>query len=1365
MKKRARNEITITGTTGDDLLIGTADPDTIDAGDGNDTLIGEGGADTLIGGTGNDAYRVEEAGDVVVEAVGGGSDAVYAVGSYTLGAGSEVELLSAIDPGSTVAINLIGNEFANLIIGTAGSNTLIGGGGADTLIGGAGNDFYRVEEAGDTVVEGAGGGFDSVYAVGSYTLATGSEVELLSAIDPASTAAMNLTGNEYANLIYGNAGVNVLIGGGGADTLLGGGGDDFYRVEEAGDTVVEAAGGGFDSVYAVGSYTLAAGSEVELLSAIDPGSTGAMNLVGNEFANRIYGTAGVNVLIGGGGADILFGGAGDDFYRVEEAGDIVVEAAGGGNDAVYAVASYTLAAGSEIELLSAIDPASTAGMNLIGNEYANRIYGNAGVNTLIGGGGADVLFGGAGNDFYRVEEAGDIVVETVGGGNDAVYAVASYTLAAGSEVELLSAIDPASTAAMNLTGNEFANLIYGNAAGNVLIGGGGADTLFGGGGDDFYRVEEAGDVVVEAVGGGNDAVYAVASYTLAAGSEVELLSAIDPASAGAMNLTGNEFANRIYGTAGANILDGKGGNDLLTGGAGADIFAFTTALGAGNVDTVADFAIGTDKLRLDAALFAGLGGLGTLNAGAFVVGAAAGDVNDRIVYNNATGQLFYDADGSGAGAAVQFATLSSGLALTASDFLVLGAVNHAPAITSGAAAQVAENSPASTIVYQVVANDPDGDPILYSLTGTDAGLLTIDGNGAVRLIASADFETKTTYSFNVVASDSQLSTSKAVTLTITDVNDSGSTPIINEAPAANDSVATAQAIDRGVFLVATNPNLPDDDLPSATIVGNLTSSTDRDFFSITLQAGEKLILDVDFSGGNLDTHLRVYGPNGVEIGANDDAGGLDPGSAPHPVYGHNTDSFFSFRAATSGTYYFSLEPFQDPQNPTSGTYEINVTVGPPATAAQLIEEDVQALISGSAWPTTAITYSFPDSASDYPAGFGDPDDPEPVSFQQFTAFQQQAVQQLLQHVSNVSVLTFQQLTGAADRDAKLRYAMTNATEAAHAYYPGGSEEAGSAWFNKTNFNTPTKGNYAWMGMLHETGHALGLKHGHEPPAISPDRDSLEYSVMTYRSFPGGEIEGGYKNETFGFPQTLMMYDIAALQKIYDGANWTFNSGDSTYTWSPTTGEMSINGTGQGAPGANRVFMTVWDGGGNDTYDLSAYSTGLTVDLRPGEWTSTTNTQTANLGQSHFARGNIANALLFEGNTASLIENAKGGSAGDTIIANQAANGLTGNGGADIFKWAASGDAGTGQQADHILDFLRGTDKIDLSAIDANPATGVDDAFAFIGTATFHNVAGEVRYDVTGGNAHVFADLDGNGVADMEIIVNNVPLLAGTDFTF
>jgi serralysin len=922
---------------------------------------------------------------------------------------------------------------------------------------------------------------------------------------------------------------------------------------------------------------------------------------------------------------------------------------------------------------------------------------------------------------------------------------------------------------MNLTGNEFANSIYGNAGGNVLIGGGGADTLIGGAGDDIYRVEEAGDSVVEGAGGGFDSVYALVSYTLAAGSEVDLLSAIDPGSTAAMDLTGNEFANRLYGNAGANILDGKGGNDLLTGGGGADTFAFTTTLGAGNVDTVADFVAGTDKIQLGGGAgqpFLTLA-TGALRAGTFVIGAAALDADDYLIYNSGTGALLFDADGNGAGAAVQFATLATGLTLAAGDFLVSGAANNAPAITSGATAQVAENSIASTIVYQTVANDADGDRITYTLTGADAALLTIDANGAVRLLAPADFETKATYSFNVVASDSAVSTSKAVTLTITDVADGAATPTINETAAVNDSTGAAQVIDRNTFVIATNPNLFDDDLPSATIIGSISTNSDKDFFSITLQAGELLVLDIDGITNSLDSFLTLYNSSGQVIGDNDDLVSFDPGS--NPPFGHNTDSQIRFRAGTGGTYYFAVSSFE---GTSSGNYQLHVSIGPPATAQQIQAEDIEAMISGAAWNHTNLTFGFPTSAADYPSDFSEV--MPPTGFEAFNATQQAATIQLIQLVQNVTTLTFTQNTASGPyttpgtaASADLRYAESNEPEVAYAYYPtnqGPGSEGGSAWFNHSSFNAPVRGNYAWMGILHETGHALGLKHGHEfPVAVSAGKDSVEYTVMTYRSYPGGPLQ--YQNETFGYPQTLMMYDIAALQKIYGGANYTFNAGNSVYTWSTTTGEMSINGTGQGAPGANRVFMTVWDGGGTDTYDLSAYATATTIDLRPGEWTTTSASQLANLGQGNVARGNVANALMFEGNIASLIENAIGGSGQDSLIANKVANLLTGNAGTDLFRWMASGDAGTGVLADTITDFLRGTDKIDLSTIDANPATGGEDDFTFIGTTAFHNVAGEVRYEVTGGHAHVFADLDGNGTADMEIIVNNVITLAGTDFNF
>jgi VCBS repeat-containing protein len=606
------------------------------------------GARLTLNADGTFTYDPNHAFDTTPTPGSGASNAPgYDIFSYTLSGGAT----------TTVTITLTGLDTDDILRGTAGS---------DVLIGGNGNDTYFIENAGDVVVEEIGGGNDRVVASVSYALGNTS-VETLEAAT--GTASIDLTGNNLVNTILGNAGGNTLIGGGGADTLIGGGGNDNYRVEEAGDMVLEAIGGGADAIYAVVSYTLGAGSEVELLSAIDPASTVAMNLTGNEFANIIYGNAGSNTLIGGAGNDTLLGGGGSDFYRVETAGDLVLEAVGGGSDAVYAVVSYTLAAGSEVELLSAIDPASTAAMNLTGNEFANMLIGTAGSNTLIGGGGADTLIGGAGNDFYRVEEAGDVVLEAIGGGSDAVYAVTSYTLTAGSEIELLSSIDPSSTAAMNLTGNEFDNTIIGTAGANTLIGGGGNDVLAGGLGNDVYRVEDAGDIVLEYAGGGADSVYATTSYTLAAGYEVELLSAIAPASTAAMNLTGNEYGQYVIGNNGANIIDGKGGSDSLIGGGGADIFAFTTALGAGNADAIVDFAAGTDKIGLDDAVFTAIGA--TLNANAFVIGAAAADADDRIIYNQATGQLFYDSDGSGGGVAILFATLQGAPVLGVGDFQVI----------------------------------------------------------------------------------------------------------------------------------------------------------------------------------------------------------------------------------------------------------------------------------------------------------------------------------------------------------------------------------------------------------------------------------------------------------------------------------------------------------------------------------------------------------------------------------------------------------------------------------------------------------------------------------------------------------------------
>ncbi|HEY5711919.1 MAG TPA: hypothetical protein VIT38_08495, partial [Allosphingosinicella sp.] len=155
------------------------------------------------------------------------------------------------------------------------------------------------------------------------------------------------------------------------------------------------------------------------------------------------------------------------------------------------------------------------------------------------------------------------------------------------------------------------------------------------------------------------------------GISIEFLTTGQISGTAAINLTGNELGNQLWGNDGANILNGGAGNDVLFGFGGADTFAFATALGAGNVDVVGDFAHGTDKIALDDAVFAGIGGLGALSASAFVTGTAAGDADDRIIFDSATGNIYFDADGNGAGAQVLFANVGVGSTLTASDFQVI----------------------------------------------------------------------------------------------------------------------------------------------------------------------------------------------------------------------------------------------------------------------------------------------------------------------------------------------------------------------------------------------------------------------------------------------------------------------------------------------------------------------------------------------------------------------------------------------------------------------------------------------------------------------------------------------------------------------
>ncbi|HVQ07691.1 MAG TPA: calcium-binding protein, partial [Allosphingosinicella sp.] len=296
--------------------------------------------------------------------------------------------------------------------------------------------------------------------------------------------------------------------------------------------------------------------------------------------------------------------------------------------------------------------------------------GNAGDNILNGVGGADVMIGLDGDDTYAIDDLGDLVIDLENQGNDLVLIYLSHTLSNGNQIETLSTVFHQGTDAINLGGNDYNNTLIGNYGANYLNGNGGVDVMIGLNGNDTYVIDNVLDQVVEGPGGGNDTVFSFVSYALAAGQEIEFLSTAVQSGTAAIGFQGNEFGQTLVANNGGNTLDGGLGNDTLYGLGGVDLFAFRTTLGANNIDTIADFVHGIDKIGLDQNFFPGLPSSQGLNGTQFVVGTAAQDADDRIIYNQATGALFFDIDGTGSVAMVQFATLSGSPLLTNSDFMI-----------------------------------------------------------------------------------------------------------------------------------------------------------------------------------------------------------------------------------------------------------------------------------------------------------------------------------------------------------------------------------------------------------------------------------------------------------------------------------------------------------------------------------------------------------------------------------------------------------------------------------------------------------------------------------------------------------------------
>ncbi|WP_304523565.1 Ig-like domain-containing protein [Cyanobium sp. Copco_Reservoir_LC18] len=762
---------------GNDSIYSGEGRDAIEAGSGNDFIDGGAGADSIDGGDGNDTLDYSTSSNSVIVDLKTGLTGGFVKATRTYDSVTNKYFSRFISASSTLSVLQLSkvNDFDGPLITTvaetiANIENVIGTKYSDTLIG---NDKDNIFSPGLSRALP-----DERSVVGSQTILT-----------------FNRAG-------YTPAG---LVGFTTQDSVDGGGGNDLLIVDYSigDDAVYQGVTGGGIS-----------GSDGLLVQGVGFIQRLAKNAqVTNpeyvSFSNieRLYVTATSknDVLSGMLGDDTFFGGAGDDFIVGASSNQSNI-----GNDVIL---------GGEGD-----------------DEIANRFYGFAGFDANL----RDQFDGGAGIDTLSADfsnQTADIVFIS-GQSNNITFADGTYAknfeylrnFTSGSGNDLIIQRERLSSALYNASSIE--NRIFTGAGNDTINSGVGVDSVDGGEGDDLLILDysltddaSTGALIGSTFGGGATGLISNASYQRksANGAALDSISAFKIER---YQITGTSKNDSFSGWQADDVFQGLAGNDTITGYGGNDQFIFASGRSFVSVDlgidTIADFEAGKDRLILDPLTFtAGLSFASVANDSDVASSSAF------IVYSRATGNLFYNQNGSGAdlGSGGQFANLGNKAALGANDLGSLGTTNTPPviaAISKSATRNFALAFQATD--FSNAFSDPDADPLdrIQTASLPSNGTLRINGISVAQgqQINAADLA-KLSYtpnpdfvgtdSFGWIAFDPQGGVSAAAAVTIT-VN----------APALATAAITAIADDLGPIQGPLAEGASTDDR-SPTVTGTLSA--------------------------------------------------------------------------------------------------------------------------------------------------------------------------------------------------------------------------------------------------------------------------------------------------------------------------------------------------------------------------------------------------------------------------------------------------------------------------------------------------------------------------------------------------------------